>query len=61
MEIQPSGRAAQVRQAILLRKGGSAEAGGELRVEHTRFWLFPTYVHQQASWGRQPPVAGITA
>src|SRR5438477_10134312 len=35
------------RQAILLRKGGIAEDAGEFRVEHTRFWLFPTYVHQQ--------------
>jgi hypothetical protein len=44
---------AEGRQAIILRKGGIAEAGGEFRVEHTRFWLFPTYVHQQR--------AGITA
>jgi hypothetical protein len=35
------------RQAIILRKGGIAEAGGRFAVEHTRFWLFPTYVHQQ--------------
>jgi len=35
------------RQGILLRKGGIAENGGEFQVEHTRFWLFPTYVHQQ--------------
>jgi hypothetical protein len=38
---------AEGRQAIILRKGGLAEAGGQFRVEHTRFWLFPTYVHQQ--------------
>ncbi len=38
---------AQGRQAILLRKGGIAEATGEFQVEHTRFWLYPTYVHQQ--------------
>ena len=38
---------AEGRQAILLRKGGVAEAEGEFQVEHTRFWLFPTYVHQQ--------------
>jgi hypothetical protein len=38
---------AEGRQAILLRKGGIAEAEGEFRVEHMRFWLFPTYVHQQ--------------
>jgi hypothetical protein len=35
------------RQGIILRKGGIAEAGGEFVVEHNRFWLFPTYVHQQ--------------
>lgn len=35
------------RQAILLRKGGIAETAGEFRVEHTRFWLYPTHVHQQ--------------
>jgi hypothetical protein len=35
------------RQAILLRKGGIAEEAGEFRLEHTRFWLYPTFVHQQ--------------
>jgi hypothetical protein len=38
---------AEGRQAIILRKGGVAEEGGEFRVEHTKFWLFPTYAHQQ--------------
>ena len=38
---------AEGRQAVILRKGGIAESGGEFQVEHTRFWLFPTYVHQQ--------------
>jgi hypothetical protein len=38
---------AEGRQALILRKGGIAEAAGEFRLEHTRFWLFPTYVHQQ--------------
>lgn len=37
----------QGRQTILLRKGGIAEDGGEFQVEHQRFWLFPTYTHQQ--------------
>ncbi|MFO0863072.1 MAG: DUF1802 family protein [Gemmataceae bacterium] len=32
------------KQSILLRKGGIAE---DFRLEHHRFWLFPTYVHQQ--------------
>jgi hypothetical protein len=35
------------RQAIILRKGGIAEAGGRFEPEHNRFWLYPTYVHQQ--------------
>src|ERR1700758_4161905 len=38
---------AEGRQALILRKGGIAETGGTFHVEHTRFWLFPTYVHQQ--------------
>jgi len=38
---------AQGRQALILRKGGVAEEGGIFRMEHTRFWLFPTYLHQQ--------------
>jgi hypothetical protein len=32
------------KQSILLRKGGIAE---HFRLEHQRFWFFPTYVHQQ--------------
>lgn len=35
------------RQAIILRKGGIAEVRGEFQVEHRRFWLYPTYAHQQ--------------
>jgi hypothetical protein len=38
---------AEGRQALILRKGGIAEPGGTFQVEHTRFWLYPTYVHQQ--------------
>jgi hypothetical protein len=38
---------AEGRQALVLRKGGIAEEAGEFRLEHTRFWLFPTFVHQQ--------------
>src|SRR5438874_2136063 len=38
---------AEGRQALILRKGGIAEKGGSFQLEHTRFWLFPTYVHQQ--------------
>src|SRR5262249_28815329 len=35
------------RQSIILRKGGIAELGGSFEPEHNRFWLYPTYVHQQ--------------
>jgi hypothetical protein len=35
------------RQALIIRKGGIAEPGGDFELEHTRFWLFPTYMHQQ--------------
>jgi hypothetical protein len=38
---------AEGKQALILRKGGIAEAGGAFRVEHARFWLYPTYAHQQ--------------
>lgn len=38
---------AEGRQAVVLRKGGIAEKMGEFQVEHSRFWLYPTYVHQQ--------------
>ncbi len=40
---------AEGRQALILRKGGIAEEAGEFRLEHTRFWLYPTYVHQQGA------------
>ena len=39
---------AEGRQALILRKGGIAETGGEFELEHRRFWLFPTYLHQHA-------------
>ncbi len=38
---------AEGRQALILRKGGIAEAGGEFTPEHRRFWLYPTYVHEK--------------
>ncbi|MFN4261340.1 MAG: DUF1802 family protein [Gemmataceae bacterium] len=44
---------AQGRQAIILRKGGIAEPGGGFQLEQPRFWLYPTYVHQQQT-GIQP-------
>jgi hypothetical protein len=38
---------AEGRQALILRKGGIDEADGDFAVEHTRFWLYPTWTHQQ--------------
>jgi hypothetical protein len=35
------------RQAVILRKGGVAEKEGKFQVGHQRFWLYPTYAHQQ--------------
>jgi hypothetical protein len=49
---------AEGRQALILRKGGIAEDQGEFRVEHTRFWLYPTYVHQQRA-GIKPEALGL--
>jgi len=44
---------AEGRQALILRKGGIAEVGGEFRPEHARFWLYPTYLHEHKE-GIQP-------
>jgi hypothetical protein len=46
------------RQALILRKGGLAEPGDEFRVEHKRFWLYPTYVHQQRT-GIKPEYSNL--
>jgi hypothetical protein len=36
------------RQDVILRKGGIVEPGGEFRVDHRRFLLLPTFLHQSA-------------
>lgn len=41
------------KQTVILRKGGIAEESGEFRPEHPRFWLYPTYFHEQQA-GLQP-------
>jgi hypothetical protein len=51
---------AEGRQALILRKGGIAEPGGDFRPERARFWLYPTYVHQQAG-GVKPEAADLLA
>ena len=38
---------AQGRQALILRKGGIEETSDTFQLEQRRFWLFPTYTHQQ--------------
>jgi hypothetical protein len=48
------------RQALILRKGGIAEGQGEFRPEHLRFWLYPTYQHQQQA-GVKPAAAELLA
>ncbi len=34
------------RTALIVRKGGIVERNGDFEVEHTRFWLYPTFLHQ---------------
>jgi len=51
---------AEGRQAIVLRKGGIAEKGGEFQVEHTRFWLYPTYLHEKQAGLRPEAVELLT-
>ena len=49
---------AEGRQAILLRKGGIAEHTDTFQLLHKRFWLLPTYVHQQRG-GIKPEAAPL--
>lgn len=41
-------------QSIILRKGGIAETGGEFTPEHSQFWLYPTYYHEDRSASLKP-------
>lgn len=36
----------QGKTALLFRKGGIIEQRGEFGLEHGRFWLYPTFLHQ---------------
>jgi hypothetical protein len=36
------------RQTLLIRKGGLIEDRGKFSVEHTEFFLYPTYLHEQS-------------
>lgn len=42
------------RQTVIVRKGGIHEVGGEFRPEHSQFWLYPTYFHEQQQAGIRP-------
>ncbi len=46
-------------QAILLRKGGIHEAGGEFELENREFLLFPTYLHQSARMLKDAAQSGL--
>jgi hypothetical protein len=46
-------------QILLLRKGGISESAGEFEVEHRRFLLFPTYLHQNLKMLKGPFHAGF--
>src|SRR5438045_4945909 len=49
------------RQAILLRKGGIYESGGEFELEHRRFVFFPTYIHQNLTMLKPDAQSGFAA
>ena len=42
------------RQSLILRKGGIQEGAGGFQPQHSSFWLFPTYSHQQTQGLRIP-------
>jgi len=47
------------RQVVLLRKGGILEAIGGFELEHPRFLLFPTYLHQNLAMLKPDAHAGF--
>ena len=49
------------RQSLILRKGGIHEVGGEFRPEYDRFWLYPTYFHEQQQAGIKPEAHALLA
>lgn len=34
------------RASLIVRKGGIVEKNGAFEIEHARFWLYPTFLHQ---------------
>src|SRR5688572_25237370 len=51
----------QGRQIVLLRKGVIHETGGRFELEHPRFLLFPTYLHQNREMLKASEHARFTA
>ncbi|MBY0459295.1 MAG: DUF1802 family protein [Gemmataceae bacterium] len=49
---------AEGRQALILRKGGIAEEGGEFKPEHSEFLLYPTHFHEHRA-GVKPAFASL--
>src|SRR5688572_21344476 len=49
------------RQVVLLRKGGIHESGDEFELEHPRFVLFPTYLHQNLAMLKPEAHGGFEA
>lgn len=47
------------RQIVLLRKGGIREGRPGFAVDHSEFFLFPTYVHQNEEELSEPVRAGL--
>ena len=58
------------RQIVLLRKGGLLDEDGHFALEHSQFWLLPTWLHQERGlvktahqdlWEQTPRAADETA
>ncbi len=47
------------RQIVLLRKGGISESIGGFELEHRRFVLFPTYLHQRSDQVKEADRRGL--
>lgn len=48
-------------QTVILRKGGIAESGGSFAPEHPRFWLYPTFFHENQDSGLKPEFQSLIA
>lgn len=48
-------------QSLILRKGGIADRDGLFTPEYDRFWLYPTYLHQQRDGIRPEAISLLEA